>query len=331
MLKKCQRQVQIMDLLSKNQKGMTISELCRALKRLGYNITERTIRRDILDLIPIFHITTYGKENAPTYQVSGVHIDYMSLCFEDMQAFHLLREMSRPYLHLEIGQYMNIFLEKLQAAIPEEQKEWLKRTSDVLTVNPGYLQDERNIPIEIRNTIEEGIVTHHCVRIKYVAFSSNTISERLIEPMLLEFHEGCHHIWAYCHERKAIRDFRLSRIQSTQLTDVEFIPRKKLLYIAMKNRFESMSAPESVDILLRFRGFAARYVKEYHFSKADNITIELDGSILFKMKTGLTDDVVRWVLGFGADVEVLEPDVFRERLSKIVLNMMKLYSKKEHP
>jgi len=61
-LKKSQRQVQIMALLSKNKKGMSVRELYQALQRIGYKISERTLRRDMLDLIPVFQITVTGKE-----------------------------------------------------------------------------------------------------------------------------------------------------------------------------------------------------------------------------------------------------------------------------
>lgn len=324
-LKKSQRQVQIMALLSKNQKGMSVPELYQALQRIGYKMSERTLRRDMLDLIPVFQITVTGKENAPVYQIYGVRMDNISLGFEDMQAFQLLREMARPYSHLDIGQHMNVFLEKLQAAMPYDQKVWLQRVAELLTVNPGNLLDEQSISQDIRQIIEEGIVSQNCVQIKYSAFYSNTITQRIIEPLLMEFYEGCYHVWAYCHERNAIRDFRLSRIHSATLTSIVFTPRKNLLDKAMINRFERMSAPEANSVTLRFHGFSARYVKEYHHNKANSITTEMDGSIIFKMRTGLTDDVIRWILGFGAEVEVIEPEDLRRRITQVSLDLLKIY------
>lgn len=324
-LKKVQRQVQIMVLLSECSKGMTVPSLHKALQRIGFDMDIRTIRRDLDDLVPVFNIKTDGNENAYTYQLSGIHLGSLSFRFEDMQAFQLLNELAKPYYHLDIGLRMKRFLEQLKSSIPPIQREWLQNAATILSVNPVHLQEDRDIPVEIRHMLEEGLSMHHVVHLQYFSFSNNTVSERDVEPLRIEFSEGCLHLWAYCRAKQGIRDFRISRIGQVKMTEDIFEPQLDLLKNALENRFGLMSRPDAEKVVIRFKGFSARFVMEYHRAQSDKIEPVMDGSILFERTTGITDDFIRWILGFGADAEVLEPVSLRERIRKTAYGMLGMY------
>ena len=323
--KKVQRQVQIMVLLSECSNGLTVPSLHKALHRIGFDMDIRTVRRDLDDLVPVFNIQTDGTENACTYRLIGVHLGNLSFRFEDMQAFQLLNELAKPYGHLDIGRRMKRFLEQLQSNIPPIQQAWLEKAATLLSVNPTHLQEDRDIPADVRQALEEGLEMHRVIHLRYSAFSSNTISERDVEPLRIEFSEGCLHLWAYCRVKQEIRDFRVSRISDASLLEDIFIPKSELLRIALGNRFGLMSRPNSERVVIRFKGFSARFVLEYHRSQSDKIQREMDGSVLFERTTGITDDFVRWIIGFGADAEVLEPESLRNRMRKEAYGMLGMY------
>jgi len=325
--KKVQRQVQMMMLLSENPKGLTIYSLHKLLRRNGFDMDVRTVRRDITDLLPIFNIQTSGDMREPVYHAPGIRFGSISFRFEDMQAFQLLQELAKPYFHLDIGRRMARFLEQLKDAIPPLQQEWLKKASSIISINQVNLQEERDISVEMRQTLETGISDHVCVHLRYFAFSNNSISERDVEPLRIEFSEGCYHLWAFCHEKQAIRDFRLSRIEKVSITEIRFEPRLDLLKTAFLNRFEYMSSAVSEKVVIKFKGFSGRYVQEYYRTKSDSIICLDDGNVLFEMDTSITDELTRWVLGFGAGAEVLEPAAFREKVKKQIYEMMAPYLK----
>ncbi|MEJ5366640.1 MAG: WYL domain-containing protein [Desulfosoma sp.] len=51
-----------------------------------------------------------------------------------------------------------------------------------------------------------------------------------------------------------------------------------------------------------------------------------DGSLLFHLKTSGYQDVKRWVLSFGRDARVLEPERLRRDLAAIYRNMARQYA-----
>jgi len=324
---KVQRQVQIMILLSESPFGMTVQNLVQALQRNGFDTNARTVRRDLTDLSEVFHISVEGTAKAPIYTMSNIHMNGVSFGFEDMQAFQLLKELARPYDHVAIGRRMCLFLKQLEDSLPATQRKWLTKAAKILTVNPGVIQEEKDVPLHIKKEIEKGISEQRCVQIKYYAFSSCTITDRIIEPIQLEFYEGCQHLWAYCRTKQEIRDFRLSRILAAHSLSESFEPKLDLLNTAMKNRFERMSTSVAETVVLRFRGYTARFVKEYFKTRSDSMQQESDGSVLFTRTAGITDDFIRWIMGFGSQVEVIKPESLRERISQEAYKVVGMYMK----
>lgn len=59
----------------------------------------------------------------------------------------------------------------------------------------------------------------------------------------------------------------------------------------------------------------ARYIKERQWSKTQEIEDQDDGSIIISMETSGWWDVQRWVLSYGKEARVLEPDKLRETIA----------------
>ena len=67
-------------------------------------------------------------------------------------------------------------------------------------------------------------------------------------------------------------------------------------------------------IKIEFSPKIAPYVKERGWHSTQRVVNKSDGSILFSMEVGMSPEVVQWVLGFGHDATILEPQELRERV-----------------
>jgi predicted DNA-binding transcriptional regulator YafY len=81
--------------------------------------------------------------------------------------------------------------------------------------------------------------------------------------------------------------------------------------------------PSSALFLLQLE--VARYIRERHWAKEQCIIDEPDGSIVMHMKTSGWMDVQKWILSFGPDAELLEPNELRLEIKKKLLNAVDLY------
>lgn len=302
-----QRQLQILTILNDYPKGLDIASLHNSLKTLGYSVTERTIRRDVDSLSNSFSIYEDNYTKPIRFILQKTSLKNINMSFYELQAIRLVQELIRPYNHLDIGLNAEKLLKNLLDSLPSNQRSWLNEASPLLKVSMNDLIDERDFYPKIKKILEDGITERYCISIEYHSFHNNTISERIVEPHLIEIREGCYHLWAYCHERSEMRDFRVSRIITAQKTEIVFERRTKLLQKCTQNRFEKMSSQYSTTIKLKFSGFSARLIQEYHSNKADKLEACDDGTLLFERITSITPDLIRWILGFSPEVEVLEP------------------------
>jgi predicted DNA-binding transcriptional regulator YafY len=77
-----------------------------------------------------------------------------------------------------------------------------------------------------------------------------------------------------------------------------------------------MELGEKFRLKVRFWGDSARFVRETHFHPTQEIIDPGDGTIVFTAEVCGIRALMRWVLTFGGEAEVLEPLELRERVVK---------------
>jgi proteasome accessory factor B len=83
-------------------------------------------------------------------------------------------------------------------------------------------------------------------------------------------------------------------------------------------------------VKIRFKGFAARIVAERRWHPSQEIVeIEPGGSVIeITITLSALEDIARWILGFGAQAEALEPPELRELVAGELKRAEKIYRKK---
>ena len=61
--------------------------------------------------------------------------------------------------------------------------------------------------------------------------------------------------------------------------------------------------------------------------KTQRTTYEEDGSLLFEVDVDGIGEISWWIMGYGAEAEVLEPPQLRERMAKHVARLADTYAK----
>jgi predicted DNA-binding transcriptional regulator YafY len=70
-----------------------------------------------------------------------------------------------------------------------------------------------------------------------------------------------------------------------------------------------------VHVKVRFSPTVARYVEEGRWHASQKLTREKDGSVLAEFDLSSTEEIKRWVSGFGKEAEVLEPESLRQEIT----------------
>lgn len=162
--------------------------------------------------------------------------------------------------------------------------------------------------------LKTAILSHRVVEILY-AGANGSVKRRKIQPLKLLCKSGNWYVKAYCMEKRDFRIFKLNRILEAELLAETFLP------MPFPEEDDGRDV-ELRDIVLRFsREGAYRVYDEFDISQ---ITPQEDGTILVRSR--MPEDVwlVNYLLSFGCDVTVVEPEYLREVLAE---QARKIYEK----
>lgn len=81
-----------------------------------------------------------------------------------------------------------------------------------------------------------------------------------------------------------------------------------------------------LDCRIWFSARVAKYINERPWADKQKVTVNDDGSIILGMQTCGWFDVKRWVLSFGKDATVLEPEKMRAEIFEEVRIMAENHS-----
>lgn len=135
---------------------------------------------------------------------------------------------------------------------------------------------------------------------------------------------GDWYLVGYCQRRREVLLFRTDRIKEVKETGAGFERPADFdinKYSASSFRvFRGAGPPQQVR--LRFSPEAARFVKERQWHPSQEIKEQTDGGIEMTLKVSHLFEVKRWVLSYGVECEVLEPEELRREVGLEVGRMM---------
>lgn len=312
-------------MLSENCRGFTIEEILHSFHKIGVEVSYKTIKRDIDCITRNFFVYEEERDNKIVYLAKKYSVRNIAFSISELFSLYFTRELLGFYSGLEVGSTATKIIEKIIASTPKINRNYLDTLNTLIKVNViGVNQESKLNPVHL-DSLKKAVEENRRVRVEYYSFNSDETTQRDFDPYFLEIYEGCWHVVGYCHLRKKIREFRVSRIKSLKLADEVFNRPKGFYENYKKNRFNKLSGEEKVCLRLLFTGQAARFIEEYEASKADSLQ-KIDDGLLFERTVAMSPEILKWVLGFGAEVKVLEPASLKEEVLKQIKKMNELYS-----
>ena len=116
--------------------------------------------------------------------------------------------------------------------------------------------------------------------------------------------------------RKEKRTFALPRIAGAVLTQRRFVrPADFSLEKHLGSAFGIFTGTGDHHIKVRFDGWAARLVRERFWHDSQRLHERKDGGVEMELRLDCLEEVERWLLSFGAHVQVLQPKELRNRIA----------------
>lgn len=165
------------------------------------------------------------------------------------------------------------------------------------------------------NSIKNAILSRHVIEFSYYS-SSGEKSRRRVEPFKLVFKVNAWYLQGFCLKKNTYRIFKITRMSDVRLTQDSYSER---IPAGLSEETVTLEAQKWVDVCLRISARGGYRVYD-EFDEKD-ITQNEDGSFTITASLPENDWLIRHILSFGSDAEVLEPrsirDMMRNESSKI--------------
>ena len=138
-------------------------------------------------------------------------------------------------------------------------------------------------------------------------------SPRHFEPHILAFRNGVWYTKGHEHESKDVKVYAIQRVTDVKYAGDTFVSDKKLIEDTRKNGL--FVYPRISGIRLRCDASIAFYLREHQHVKQFKVEPQTDGSLIITLKPAFEHEVIRWILGEGGKIEVLEPLDLRRKIA----------------
>lgn len=291
-------------------------------------MSERTIRNDLDFLRDRYHAPLdWNHSKGYYYTEADWRLPSISLSKGELFALTLGARMLETYSGSAYALDLRSAIERLAERLPEESWIDLQQLADERVV--FRVGAETNLDPDIWHRLEDACRDLKQVWMKYYTASSNSTSERTLDPYLLHIYRGTNpYVIGWCHKRSEIRWFRVDRIRELKVLEKSFKRNPDFNakdHLAMIFQHEVGGIPVTTRIW--FDASTAPYIRERRWHPTQELYEHPDGSVTLQMVVRGLNDLKRWVLGYGKGARVQEPPELVLMVRDEVEGMSQQYAK----
>ncbi len=236
---------------------------------------------------------------------------------------------AREYLGALEAEPVRMLAERLALYLPE-----MRQTAGEESVS-GAMQLSGNVstPAALLQDCREAIHTRRRMHLLYYSAGRDALWDRVVRPYHLRNHCGEEYLVAWCERRQDWRLFFLGRVREwhVQGPDNAFVPDPAFDAEAyFKQGLALRHGEEVVQVTVQFTPYQARWIRERCYHPTQQTADLPGGGLRLTLRVAGTFEVKRWLLGYGAEVEVLEPAALRAEIAADTKKLAQLYAVPAH-
>jgi predicted DNA-binding transcriptional regulator YafY len=217
------------------------------------------------------------------------------------------------------SQHVRGLILKIRAALPAPLREKLDNLTSVFGTAAVSTKDYSSYS-EIINRLVEAAIEGYSMRMVYHSLSDDQTKERLIDPYCIYFDpDGATlKLAAYDQIRCNVIPFSIDRILALFETGKQFIrpPGFNLSEYLVKNCFNGIHGTP-ISVTLRAYNVTSRIFRERSFHPSQQIVEDTSEFITINMNVAGGRGLVRFILSWAPDVEIIEPESLRREVADV--------------
>lgn len=237
----------------------------------------------------------------------------LKLTLTEIAVLVMSRELLAPYGLGQLGPDLASALDKITGVLSKDALALLDRIRE--TIGVRMFGAKLQLPAaDFVPRLQQALVERRRLRMAYHSLARGEITHRIVDPYHLEYYNGGLYVVGYCHLRDDVRIFAVERIRELAVEAKRFEPpagfdARKYLENAL-----GILRGELVTVRIVFAKALAPYIRERSWHPTQKLRDLPDGRLEMTMRVADTLEVRRWILGYGAQAEVVEPASLREAI-----------------
>ncbi len=285
-----------------------------------FEISVRTVYRDLAALseggVPVVAEAGVGYS-----LLNGYSIPPVMFTPEEASALFMGGELVEHLTDRSLQAPMRSALLKIRSVLPrshQDQLDRLERTTALLTSsgNPSTADPA------VLSQLQAALARRHVLSMEYQTGGEGPPRHRAVEPLGLIHYAGAWHLIAYCRLRSDYRDFRTDRIRDLAATGEIFGGHADFSVRDYIEKWRSEHLGTEVKVRVS-RPASGRFRRAWIGAIVDE---DWHGDWLhLTVQSETCDWLAGWLLGFGMELEVLEPVALRERVGAMAADVARRY------
>jgi predicted DNA-binding transcriptional regulator YafY len=315
------RLLKLQMLLCQNPEGLEVKEISDKCY-----ISKRTVYRDLRALEFEMNIPIW-QNGSKRGIVEGYFLPPINITLAEATTLFLTARLIQNYFMEYDPNIASLFL-KLNTITPMPLKNDIQHILEYLEKQPRDLRKVKNF-----NTLINAWISRRKVRVTTRAHNYEEPVERIIEPYMIEPSAigGASYVIAFCNLKKAIYAFKIEHIigEIIMLQDTYEIP-EDFDPIGFLNSAWGVQLDQTIQtIKLHFNQRISRTIMEeedkIHSSQINEL--QPDGSLIMSLKVRDYIHIRSWIMKWGDEVEVIEPETLRNQIRDTAQSILNIYPK----
>lgn len=316
------RQWRIIQALIASRRGKSVPELAAMV-----GCHTRTVYRDLEALQAAgFPVTTEREGHRMVWSLldSARRPLPIPLNLSELLALYFGRRLAEVWRGTVFHDALASLFDKIRALLPAEMTGELDRAGAGLSVRASPVK--RHAAYRDRlEAVRRAISERRCLELAYRARSGGETTRRRVAPYRLMYFDGAFYLIGFCHLRQDLRVFALDRIRRLEPTEERFEPpAESAIESRLQASFGVFQGPAET-VRVRFAAEVADFIREKEWHPSQQLAREPDGALLFTAEVAVTEEIKRWILGWGARAEVLAPARLRADIRREGREMVRRY------
>jgi len=246
-------------------------------------------------------------QNGYYYTDPSYRLSYFQVTEGELVALLVSAHVMDQYRGTPFEQDLRKALAKISKSLPDTIEVPLDELTNYLSVLPRV---QTTYDPEIFRALVRGVCHSRQVSIVYWTASRNETQTRTVDPydlVLAPDDDWC--LIGHCHLRNAIRLFKVQRVRSVEETGECF--RRPADFRAkefMAESFGTIRGDGDFHVVLRFTQAYAGIIREKEWHPGQVLEPQPDGTLILRLHVNDFRLIKRWVMYWGPDCEVLEPE-----------------------